>query len=66
MCMVLALGMCCVGDATEMLSVGYVLSDPSFQRDMLHHDMQTNGALITSSITAGMIVGALLVSYTCK
>jgi hypothetical protein len=59
--MVLALGLCSIGDATEMLSVGYVLSDPIFQQKMMHYDMNKNGALITSSITAGMIVGALLV-----
>ncbi len=60
--MILALGLCSIGDATEMLSIGYVLSDPTFQQQMMHNDMNKNGALITSSITAGMIAGALLVS----
>ena len=58
---VLALGMANIGDATEFFSIGYVLSDPTFQEYMLHQDMKVNGALITSSITAGMIVGGLLV-----
>jgi multisubunit Na+/H+ antiporter MnhC subunit len=61
--MILALGLCGVGDATEMLSIGYVLSDPTFQQQMMHNDMNKNGALVASSITAGMIVGALLVSF---
>lgn len=61
--MILALGLCSIGDATEMLSVGYVLSDPTFQQQMMHNDMNKNGALVASSITAGMIVGALLVSF---
>jgi hypothetical protein len=61
--MILALGLCSIGDATEMLSVGYVLSDPIFQQKMMHYDMNKNGALITSSITAGMIVGALMVRF---
>jgi hypothetical protein len=60
--MILTLGLCGVGDAAEMLSIGYVLSDPNFQQEIMHNDMNKNGALITSSITAGMIVGALLVS----
>ena len=63
MLVLLSLGMCSVGDATEMLSIGYVLSDPTFQQHMLHEDMQRNGALITSSITAGMMVGGLMVSF---
>jgi hypothetical protein len=61
--MILALGLCGVGDATEMLSIGYVLADPTFQQQMMHNDMNKNGALVTSSLTAGMIVGALLVSF---
>ena len=57
----LALGIANSGDATEVGCLNYVLSYPEFQMDILEGgDLAHRGALLTSSVYAGMLLGGLI------
>jgi VNT family MFS transporter (synaptic vesicle glycoprotein 2) len=54
-----ALGIANSGDATEVGCLNYILSYPAFQYEILQLDLAHRGALLTSSVYAGMLLGGL-------
>lgn len=54
-----ALGIANTGDATEIGCMNFVLSDPTFQSEMLQNDLRGKGAALTCAIFGGMLVGGL-------
>lgn len=60
MLMIVALGLSSAADAAEMFSIGYVLADAAFQRNILHGDLAVGGAYISGILSLGLIVGGLV------
>lgn len=56
---ILSLGLASAADAAELFSMGYVLGDADFRRDILHGDLAGSGALVAGILTLGLIVGGL-------
>jgi len=58
----IALGLANAGDATEISSLNFCLSDQVFTDEILHNDFKNRGATISAAIFLGMLIGGLLVS----
>ena len=58
----IALGLANAGDATEISSLNFCLSDQVFSDQILHDDFKGRGATISAAIFLGMLIGGLLVS----
>ena len=56
----LALGVSNSSDASEILCISYILSDESFEDNILEHE-SWRGGLIASAVFLGMLLGGLLV-----
>lgn len=56
---IISLGMSSAADAAELFSIGFVLGDPAFRRDILHDDLAGSGALVAGILTLGLIAGGL-------
>lgn len=55
-----SLGVANSSDASEILCLSYILSDDTFQRDMLH-DTAWRAGLLAATVFLGMLLGGLLV-----
>merc|ERR1719242_2382751 len=60
--MFLSMGLSNMGDSTEIACMNYVLSDKDFIAEILHYDVKRYGALLASTIFAGMLIGGIVVS----
>ena len=58
----LALGIAHSGDATEILSMNFVLSNEGFAGEILKGDFKHRGSILAACVFAGMLMGGLFVS----
>lgn len=58
----LALGLANSGDAAEITTMNFVLSNEDFDAEILLGDFKTRGSVLAACIFAGMLFGGLLVS----
>lgn len=58
--MFISMGLSNMGDSTEIACMNYVLSDKDFIAEILHNDVKRYGALLASTIFAGMLIGGVV------
>jgi MFS family permease len=56
----LALGIANSSDASEILCISYILSDPTFEENILNHE-SWRGGLLASAVFLGMLLGGLFI-----
>ena len=55
--MIISMGIANSSDATEILFISFILSDPSFEQDILKNDVAGNGGIVAASVFCGMLIG---------
>ena len=58
-----ALGLANAGDATEIASLSFCLSDQVFADNILKDDYKGKGATMSAAIFLGMLIGGILVGF---
>lgn len=62
----IALGIANVGDATEISSLNFCLSNDFFSNEILEGDFAGRGATLAAAIFLGMLIGGIVVSKSIK